>query len=92
MGRQVRLREEYTDWYPSIPPETWRHAETIRRIVLRQLRHGSPSWTPGTRALSDIHFEFRGDSATGTPQAAGVERRRRVPRVTPRQAPTNELS
>jgi hypothetical protein len=92
MARQARLRGEYAGWYPSIPPETWQHAETVRRLVLRQLRHGSPSWAPGRRALPDSHFEFRGDSSADSAQRSGVERRRRVPRVTPRQAPTTEFS
>jgi hypothetical protein len=90
MSRQAQLREEYATCYPGIPPGRWQLAEAVRRIVLRQLRHGSPSWTPGPRILSDLHFEFQGSSA-GTPQASDVERRRRVPRVTPRQAPTNDL-
>jgi len=92
MARQARLRGEYAGWYPTISPARWQLAEAVRRIVLRQLRHGSPSWTPGPRILSDLHFEFQGSSAAGTPQASDVERRRRVPRITPRQAPTNEIS
>ena len=92
MARQARLRGEYAGWYPSIPPGTWQHAETVRHIVLRQLRHGSPSWAPGLRALPDRHFEFQGASTVETRQASDVERRRRVPRITPRQAPTNEIS
>jgi hypothetical protein len=91
MSRQARLREEYATWYPGIPPGRWHLAESVRRIVLRQLRHGSPSWAPGPRILSDCHFEFQGGSAARSPQAFEVERRRRVPRVTPRQAPTDGL-
>jgi hypothetical protein len=91
MTRQARLREEYATWYPGIPPGRWQLAEAVRRIVLRQLRHGAPSWAPGPRILSDLHFEFQGGSAAGHAQASDVERRRRVPRVTPRQAPTNDI-
>jgi hypothetical protein len=92
MSRRVRLREEYATWYPGIPLGRWQIAEAVRRIVLRQLRHGSPSWAPGPRILSDRHFEFQGGSAAEALQVCDVERRRRVPRVTPRHAPTNELS
>ena len=91
MSRQARLREEYATWYPTIPPGRWQLAEAVRRIVLRQLRHGSPSWAPGPRILSDRDFEFQGGSAAETPQASHVERRRRVPRVTPRQGPTDAV-
>jgi hypothetical protein len=91
MSRQVRVRVEYASWYPSIPPGQWQLAETVRHIVLRQLRHGAPSWAPGARILSDRHFEFQGGSAAGHPQVSDVERRRRVPRVTPRQAPSDGL-
>ena len=91
MARQARSRAEYAGWYPTVPPARWQLAEAVRRIVLRQLRHGSPSWEPGPRILSDRHFEFQGGSAAGTPQASDVERRRRVPRVTPRQGPTDAV-
>jgi hypothetical protein len=92
MARHTRLRREYTGWYPAIPPARWQLAETVRHIVLRQLRFGAPSWDPGPRILSDRHFEFQGASTVGTRKASDVERRRRVPRITPRQAPTNEIS
>jgi hypothetical protein len=91
MSRQARLREAHVTWYPIVPPARWQLAQAVRRIVLRQLRFGTPSWEPGPRILSDRHFEFRGDSAAGTAQGSNVERRRRVPRVTPRQAPTNDV-
>jgi hypothetical protein len=91
MTRQAWLREEYAIWYPGITPGRWQPAEAVRRIVLRQLRHGAPSWAPGPRILSDGHFEFQGGSAAGPPQVSDVERRRRVPRVTPRQAPNDGL-
>ena len=79
MARQARSRAEYAGWYPTVPPARWQLAEAVRRIVLRQLRHGSPAWEPGPRILSDRHFEFQGGSTAGTPQASDVERRRRVP-------------
>jgi hypothetical protein len=76
MSRQVRVRVQYASWYPSIPPRVWQRAETVRHLVFRQLRHGSPSWQPGPRVLSDVHFEFRGSSAREPERLAGVERRR----------------
>jgi hypothetical protein len=91
MSRQARLRDECATWYPGIQPGRWQLAEAVRRIVLRQLRHGAPSWAPGPRILADHHFEFQGGSAAGSQQAFEVERRRRVPRVTPRQAPTDDI-
>jgi hypothetical protein len=90
MSRQGRLREEYATWYSTIPAGRWQLAEALRRIVLRQLRHGC-SWAPGPRILSGRHSELQGGSAAAPPQASDVERRRMVPRVTPRQGPTDAV-
>jgi hypothetical protein len=91
MSRQARVTRRVRDVVPTIPPGRWQLAEAVRRIVLRQLRHGSPSWAPSPRILSDRDFKFQGGSAAETPQASDVERRRRVPRVTPRQGPTDAV-
>ena len=75
MARQARLRKEYAEWYPHLAPARWQLASTVRRIVLRQLRQGSPHWKPGPRILSDEHFEFRGSSSAGDSQVRNAERR-----------------
>ncbi len=81
MSRQAQLREEYTTWYRTISPGRWQLAQTVRRIVLRQLRYGAPCWQPDPRILSDEHFEFRGTAVQEAQRLTGTERRRasRVP-------------
>jgi hypothetical protein len=91
MARQARSRAEYAGWYPTVPPARWQLAEAVRRMVLRQLRHGSPAWEPGPRILSDRHFEFQGASPAGTPQASDVEWRRRVPLDQASSGPTDAV-
>jgi hypothetical protein len=75
MGRQARLRPEYADWYPHVPPGQWQSAGAVRRIVLRQLRRGSPYWQGTPRVLSDEHFDFQGGAPRSVPQARDVDRR-----------------
>ena len=75
MGRQAQLRPEYADWYPRVVPAQWQSAVAVRRIVLRQLRRGSPYWHPEPRVLSDAHFEFRDTSSKGAAQVRVGERR-----------------
>jgi hypothetical protein len=58
--RLARLRPEYADWYPSIIIRTWQEASLVAEAVQRQLATGSPAWVPGSRVLSDAHFEFQG--------------------------------
>ena len=58
--RMARLRPEYADWYPSIDGNSWQQASLLVEIVRRQLGTGSPAWIPGSRVLSDAHFEFSG--------------------------------
>ncbi len=76
MSRQARLREGYAAWYPTIPTGKWDLAQAVRRILLRQLRHGSPCWQPGPRILSDEHFEFRGATVQEPQRLTGAERRK----------------
>ena len=75
MRRQARLRPEYAEWYPRVVPAQWQPAATVRRLVLRQLRRGSPYWQPGPRILSDQHFDFRDDPSAGFTQVFTTERR-----------------
>jgi hypothetical protein len=62
MSRQARLRAAYQDWYPAISLEVWHDAAWLMEKVLQQLRHGSPSWALRGRSLSDLHFDFQGQS------------------------------
>ena len=84
MRRQARLRPEYAEWYPRVAPARWQPAATVRRLVLRQLRRGSPYWQPGARILSDSHFDFQGASA-GSNHPIGTERR--VATIVPVRSP-----
>ena len=58
--RTARLRPEYADWYPLVTTDRWHDAAHLTEVVRRQLGVGSPAWAPGSRVLSEEHFEFRG--------------------------------
>ena len=62
--RQARLRPEYAAWYPDVSATRWYPVLKLVRAVMHQLVHSgprsSPLWSPGSRALDDRHFEFRG--------------------------------
>lgn len=61
-GREARLRPEYDEWYPEITAGVWHAAAWVTEKVLQQLRRGAPSWAPGERPLSEVHFEFQGSA------------------------------
>jgi hypothetical protein len=61
--REALLLAEFAPWYPGVRAEIWLPAERVAAVVHAQLEHGAPRWTPGTRILSDEHFEFRGGDA-----------------------------
>jgi hypothetical protein len=75
MGRQTRVKPAHAPWYPDLHSTHWQPAEAIHRIVLRQLRHGSPLWDPGERVLMDEHFDFRGETPGAWPAQALEQRR-----------------
>jgi hypothetical protein len=83
MGRQARVKPQYAEWFPHIPSDRWQSAAVARRVVLRQLRYGSPIWEPEERVLSDTHFDFQGGMPAGASRAPGIERRRPLRRDLP---------
>ena len=70
--RSARLRPEYADWYPHVEMGRWHDAAYLTEVVQRQLGEGSPAWAPGSRILSERHFEFKGGQPGSFP---GAERR-----------------
>jgi hypothetical protein len=63
--RESRLRREFADLYPGVPPEQWRAVqEMIDLVTAGRLRSGRSSrdFLAG-RLLDDRHFDFRGGFA-----------------------------
>lgn len=89
MIRQARLREEYATWYSTIPPAGDNSPKHSAALCSANFDTGVPGRPAPAR--SRRHFEFQGGSAAGPPQASDVERRRMVPRVTPRQGSTDAV-
>lgn len=57
--REARLRPEYAELYPVLPPGVWLAASDIGRQLL--LWHLATAQTPAAeRLISEEHFEFRG--------------------------------
>ena len=57
--REARLKPEYADLYPGVPPDVWMPASVIGQQLL--LWHLTAPATPqGERLISEEHFEFRG--------------------------------
>lgn len=57
--REARLRPEYAELYPVLPPGVWMSASDIGRHLL--LWHLATARSPsGDRLISEEHFEFRG--------------------------------
>lgn len=79
-GREARVRPQFAEWYPKIPPGVWHDAVWTREMVLAQLRGGSPKWMHDGRVLSDRHFEFQGGQ--GGQRRSADERRRILPPFT----------
>jgi hypothetical protein len=60
--RESRLRREFADLYPGVPPDQWRGVqEMIDLVAAGRLRSGrcSGDFLAG-RPLDARHFEFRG--------------------------------
>jgi hypothetical protein len=57
--REARLRPEFAELYPVLPPGVWLSASDIGRQLL--LWHLTITGAPGDeRLISEEHFEFRG--------------------------------
>jgi hypothetical protein len=57
-GREGLLKPEYSDWYPTVVPGVWYHADWLTDTVLQQLRSGEPggSLRIGCRATNTSCF------------------------------------
>ena len=65
MMREARLRPEYADFYPGVPPGIWLPAADLGATLLMQhLRAPAPPEL-GNRLLDESHFEFRGGASRG---------------------------
>lgn len=60
--RESRLRREFADQYPGVPPDQWRAVqEMIDMVAAGRLRSGRCSGEfLAKRMLDERHFEFRG--------------------------------
>ena len=63
--REARLRGWCAAFYPGVPAEEWIRAEQLVALVA-----GEADWAEGGegrpyRALSEVHFEFRGGPPPG---------------------------
>jgi hypothetical protein len=82
--REVSLRAEFRDWYPSIEPGVWYPAITMVLRVRRQQRASGPRWSLSSRVLDEEHFSFRG----GEPRLEPLRTRRTDP--APRGRPSRD--
>lgn len=58
-SREARLRPEYAELYPVLPPGVWMTASDIGHQLL--IWHLATARSPGgDRLISEEHFEFRG--------------------------------
>jgi hypothetical protein len=58
-SREARLRPEYAELYPVLPPGVWMGASEIgRQLLLWHLATARPP--EDERLISEEHFEFRG--------------------------------
>ena len=57
--REARLRPEFAELYPVLPPDVWMAASDVGRQLL--LWHLTTDGFPrGERLFSEDHFDFRG--------------------------------
>ena len=56
--RRVRVRPEYAHLYPEVATDVWLSARRVTRLV--RARRGPRILLPGSRVLTELHFEFRG--------------------------------
>ena len=60
LRRQARLRAEFAELYPAVPPRVWIEASEVGASLLRWITGGGAALPPGPRLLAEEHFEFRG--------------------------------
>jgi hypothetical protein len=60
LRRQARLRAEFAELYPAVPPRVWIEASDVGASLLRWITGGGTAFPLGSRLLSEEHFEFRG--------------------------------
>jgi hypothetical protein len=73
--REARLKPEYADLYPTLTAGQWEPAARVAEAVLARLLLLEISEAPlQDRVLREEHFEFRGETPSGEPRAAGKTR------------------
>ena len=58
--RHARLRREFAELYPAVPPGIWIEASELGASLLHWIASGGASPPLGGRLLPEEHFEFRG--------------------------------
>lgn len=76
LRREARLRPQFADRYPGVPPGAWMPAADLGAALLVSHLHSATPPRLGSRLLDETHFEFRG----GAPRAEPALRTRREDR------------
>jgi hypothetical protein len=73
--REARLKPEYAELYPTLTPGQWEPAARVAEAVLARLLLLEISDAPlQDRALPEQHFDFRGETSSGTSAIQGKTR------------------
>jgi hypothetical protein len=73
--REARLKPEYAELYPTLTPGQWEPAARVAEAVLARLLLLEISDTPiQDRVLPEQHFDFRGETRSGTSAVQGKTR------------------
>jgi hypothetical protein len=58
--RRARVRPRFAGLYPAVLPGVWMSARKVAQLVRSADQPCGREVIPGSRMLSDVHFEFRG--------------------------------
>jgi hypothetical protein len=73
--REARLKPEFAELYPTLTPGQWEPAARVAEAVLARLLLLEISEAPvQDRVLQEQHFEFRGETRSGTSAVQGKAR------------------
>lgn len=73
--REARLKAEYAELYPTLTPGQWEPAARVAEAVLARLLLLEISDAPmQDRVLQEQHFDFRGETPSGTSAIQGKTR------------------